>query len=45
MGGRFHAVNVACLDDATDDELAGAPINYPDGRSDAWDRPAEHRYL
>jgi hypothetical protein len=45
MGGSFHAVNVACLDDATDDELASAPIHFADGRADAWDRPAEHRYL
>jgi hypothetical protein len=46
MGGDFYAVNVACLDDASPDELANAPITYEDGRNDAWDRaPAETRHL
>jgi len=46
LGGRFYAVNVACLDDATDEELAEAPVVYEDGRNDRWDRvPAETRYL
>jgi hypothetical protein len=46
LGGRFYAVNVACLDDATDEELAEAPVIYEDGRNDRWDRePAETRYL
>ncbi|MCR4265722.1 GFA family protein [Nitratireductor sp. ZSWI3] len=39
MGGAFHAVNVACLDDATPQELEAAPIIYEDGENDAWDRP------
>lgn len=46
MGGDFYAVNIACLDDATDAELTAAPISFEDGRNDAWDRPpAETRHL
>lgn len=46
LGGEFHAVNLACLDDATDQELAAAPVKYLDGRHDDWkSSPAETRYL
>jgi hypothetical protein len=46
LGGPFHAVNIACLDDATDEELANAPIVHEDGRHNAWDRaPAVTGYL
>ena len=45
LGGEFHAVNIACLDDATDEELAQAPIHFADGRNDDWSTPAETRYL
>ena len=41
MGGNFWAVNVACLDDATDAELAGAPVIYEDGKRDRQDRAPE----
>ncbi len=45
LGGEFHAVNIACLDDATDEELAQAPIHFADGRNDDWKTPAKTRYL
>jgi hypothetical protein len=46
LGGEFYAVNVACLDGVSDEDLAAAPIHYADGRHDAWDKtPAETRYL
>jgi hypothetical protein len=31
MGSAFYAVNLACLDNVTDEELAHAPINFVDG--------------
>lgn len=44
--GGFYAVNLASLDDATDAELAAAPIQYADGRNDAWHVDAsDTRYL
>jgi len=44
--GDFVAVNVACLDDVTDEELASARVIYQDGRNNRWDSPpAETRYL
>ena len=46
LGGEFHAVNIACLDDATEQELSEAPIRFVDGRNDDWkSAPAGHRYL
>ena len=42
LGGRFYAVNAACLDDALLDELLAAPLAHEDGRHERWDRvPAE----
>jgi hypothetical protein len=44
--GEFYAVNLACLDDAGDAELASAPVIYQDGRQDDWGSPpAETRFL
>ena len=44
--GDFVAVNVACLDDATPEELAAVPIKYEDGRNNSWESPpAVTRYL
>jgi len=34
FGDEFHAVNVACLDDLTDEERARIPVSYADGRND-----------
>lgn len=46
MGGNFWAVNVACLDDVTEEQLAAAPVIYEDGRRDRQDRAPEiTRYL
>lgn len=46
LGGEFYCVNIACLDDVSDEELANAPITYEDGRDDAWDRaPRVTSYL
>ena len=46
LGGTFYAVNVACLDGAAPEEMAAGPIQYQDGRNNAWDKaPAETRHL
>jgi len=46
MGGNFWAVNVACLDDVTEEELAAAPVTYEDGKRDRQERvPAITSYL
>jgi len=37
--GKFYAVNLACLDDVTPEELSNAPIMYLDGKNDNWDTP------
>lgn len=45
LGGEFYAVNLACLD-ASDAELANAPIHYEDGRNNDWQSsPAETCHL
>jgi hypothetical protein len=35
--GAFYAVSLSCLDDASDEELAAAPVTFIDGRNDCWD--------
>ncbi|NIJ22351.1 hypothetical protein FHS95_004066 [Sphingomonas naasensis] len=39
IGGAFVSVQLGSLDDATDEELAAAPVNYGDGRNNAWWQP------
>lgn len=34
--GAFYAINIMCLDDVTDAELAGAPVVVEDGRNNKW---------
>jgi hypothetical protein len=41
FGGEFYCVNIACLDDVPDAELAAIPVTYEDGRANAWDREPE----
>lgn len=44
--GAFYAVNLACLDDASAEELIAAPITYLDGLNDNWETPPlEVRHL
>lgn len=46
IGGAYVAVNLACLDDLSPQELLDAPISYKDGRNDNWwNEPSESRHL
>ena len=46
LGSEFFAVNIGCLDNATDEELAKAPIRFVDGRDDNFGGTSdETRYL
>jgi hypothetical protein len=36
IGGDFVAINVACLDTATPEELAAAPVHYSNGLDNDW---------
>lgn len=36
QGGEFYAVNLACLDNVDDDELAAAPVNFLNGKAGDW---------
>ncbi|MGE0579722.1 MAG: GFA family protein [Geminicoccaceae bacterium] len=39
--GRMYGVNLGCLEDVTDEELANAPITCVDGRNDRWQSAPE----
>ena len=44
--GLMYGVNLGCLEDASDEELANAPVTCVDGRSDNWaNAPAFFRHL
>ena len=46
VGGDYVAVSVACLDDATPEELITAPLRYANGRDNDWmNPPGEYRHL
>jgi hypothetical protein len=46
LGGAFVSINLACLDDLDPAELAEAPVQYQDGRNNAWqNKPTESRHL
>lgn len=46
LGGDFVSIAINCLDDVDPTELATLPVNFADGRNDAWwNQPAEIRYL
>ncbi len=39
--GKMYGVNVGCLEDISDEELARVPITYVDGRNDRWQSAPE----
>jgi hypothetical protein len=46
IGGDFVSINLAALDNVSDDELAGTPVRFMNGRDNDWfNPPRETRYL
>ncbi len=46
IGGAFVSISLGCLDDASDEELAAAPVKYGNGRDNAWwEEPKVTSYL
>lgn len=46
VGGDYVSIKLASLDNVEPDELINAPVNYADGRNNAWwNKPAETRHL
>ena len=43
--GMMYGVNLGCLDDVADEELARIPITYVDGRNDRFAPPAYFSHL
>jgi len=43
--GKMYGVNLGCLEDVSDEELARVPITYVDGRSDSQDPPTFFTHL
>jgi len=46
IGGDFVSINLGALDNASDDELASAPVQFMNGRDDDWfNAPKVSRHL
>jgi hypothetical protein len=46
LGSAFYAVNIACLDDLSDEALAQVPVRFVDGRHDRFaEAPAVYSHL
>ena len=43
--GKMYGVNLGCLEDVSDEELASLPITYIDGRNDRMSAPALFSHL
>ena len=36
IGGDYVSINIACIDDISDEELAALPVRHANGRDDDW---------